>query len=173
MESSSPREAAKRPGRLAQLWLGIGSLGPLGHLPASGTVTVAVVGLPMYGLTRDWSIAFYLAIVTAWTLASVGLHQIGDRLLAEKDSRKLVWDELAGFAIAVTAVPFTWQLAVIALLVERGIDIAKIAPARAIENHWPGGWGVVGDDVVAGLYTCGLLHLLIRLAPGLVGLPHG
>lgn len=148
----------------------IGSIGPLGFLPASGTITVAVVGLPLFWLTRSWSTSLYVVATVIFTLDSVWLHQRGDSLLGEKDSRKLVWDEVAGFLIAVTAVPWTWRIALCALVIERALDIAKVPPARWIENRWPGGWGVVGDDVVAGVYTCVILHGLIRLAPGVMGL---
>ncbi len=152
--------------------LGIGSLGPLGHLPASGTVTVAVAGIPFF-LLVDWlepPLVPYLVFVFIFTAASIALHDVGDRILGEKDSRKLVWDELAGFWVAIIAVPFTWQLAVIAFFLERAIDIAKIPPANWIEQRWPGGWGVVGDDIIAGLYTCGILHAAIHYFPNWVGL---
>jgi len=147
----------------------IGSIGPLGFLPASGTVTVAIVGLPLFWLTRSWPTSLYIVATTIFTLVSVWLHQRGDTVLGEKDSRKLVWDEVAGFLIAVTAVPWTWRIAIFAFMLERAIDIMKIPPARRIENRWPGGWGVVGDDVIAGAYTCLILHLLVRLAPSLAG----
>jgi len=148
-------------------------MGPLGFLPASGTVTVGVVGLPLFWLTRDWPVPFYCAAAAAFILASVGLHQWGDRILGEKDSRKLVWDEVAGFLVAVIAVPFTWQTALAALLIERLFDVTKVQPARWVEDHWPGGWGVVGDDIVAGLYALMVLQGLIAVSPGLLGLPPG
>ena len=56
-------------------------------------------------------------------------------------------------------------LTVLAFFVERMIDIVKVPPANYVERRWPGGWGVVGDDVVAGLYTCALLHLIIWYKP--------
>ncbi len=77
----------------------------------------------------------------------------------------LVWDELAGYMVAVVGLPFTWQLALAAFLIERILDILKIPPANWIEDHVPGGWGVVGDDIIAGLYTCGILHAIARAAP--------
>jgi phosphatidylglycerophosphatase A len=131
----------------------IGSIGPLGHAPASGTVTVAVIGLPLFYLMHTWPWWAYTIVSIVFIGSSVWVHHIGDRVLGEKDSRKLVWDELAGFLIAVAFVPFTWQLALLAFLLERFLDIVKIPPAGWIERSWPGGWGVVGDDVVAGLYT--------------------
>lgn len=156
---------------MRRTWLLIGSIGPLGHLPASGTVTVAIVGIPLFAIMHRLPATTYLAITVAFTAASIGVHQVGDRILGEKDSRRLVWDELVGFMIAVALVPFTWQLVGLAFILERALDILKIPPARQIEKGWPGGWGVVGDDAVAGLYTCALLHLTIHLVPTLVGLP--
>lgn len=148
----------------------IGSLGPLGHVPASGTVTVAVVGVPLLWLTRDWSASVHLSVTLALAAVAVGVHHLGDRILNEKDSRRLVWDELIGYLLAVAFVPFSWRTALTALVIERVIDIVKVPPARWIERTWPGGWGVVGDDVVAGLYTCGTMHILILFAPDLIGL---
>ncbi|MBI4718846.1 MAG: phosphatidylglycerophosphatase A [Planctomycetes bacterium] len=147
----------------------LGSVGPLGYLPASGTATVAVVGIPLFWLTRGWPLAVYLPATVAFTAAAVALHHTGDVLLGEKDSRKLVWDELVGFLFATIAVPFNWKTAAIAFFLERGIDILKVPPGRQIEDHLPGGWGVVGDDVVAGLYTCAVLHALCFVFPVLRG----
>ena len=151
----------------------LGSIGPLGHLPASGTVTVAVIGLPLFWVMHGWPPSLYVIVTLAFTAGAVYIHHTGDRILGEKDSRRLVWDELAGFLFAVAFVPFTRELAAVAFVVERVLDILKVPPARQIEKYWPGGWGVVGDDLVAGLYTCGLLHLLVHLAPGVVGLATG
>jgi len=152
-----------------RLLLGVASFGPLGYLPASGTITVAVVGVPLFYLLHAWSAAAYVAFTLAFTATAIALHDWGDRLLGTKDSRLLVWDEIAGFLVAVAFVPFTWRLAIIAFFVQRGIDIVKVPPAPWIEKRWPGGWGVVGDDLLAGLYTCALLHLLMRFVPSVSG----
>jgi len=162
-------ERANTPKRSALLL--IGSIGPLGHLPASGTCTVILVGIPAYYALHGLSAVPYAVLVVAFSLASVWLHARGDALLGEKDSRKLVWDELAGFLVAVAFLPgFTWQLALSAVVVERLFDIAKIPPANWVEQRWPGGWGVVGDDLVAGAYTCALLHLGVYYLRGPLGL---
>ena len=154
-----------------RLLLLFGSLGPLGHAPASGTVTVAVVGLPLYLLMQRYlSAPLYIAVTVVFTLGAVWVHHAGDRILGVKDSRKLVLDELVGYLVAMIAVRPTWPLILLGFFVERALDIAKVFPANLVERKVPGGWGVVGDDVVAGLYTLGLLHLLCYLVPGLVGL---
>ncbi len=168
MSESSPQTEI-RPNRSALLL--IGSIGPLGHLPASGTCTVIAVGVPLYYLLSELERLPYAGLVIAFSLASVWLHARGDALLGVKDSRKLVWDELAGFLVAVAFLPeFTWQLAIAAVILERLLDITKFPPANWVERRLPGGWGVVGDDLVAGVYTCVLLHLGVYYLSGPLGL---
>lgn len=138
-------------------------------------MTVAAVGIPLAWLMRvylAWSIGLYLAVVIAFSLLSVWIHDAGDRALGEKDSRKLVWDELAGFFIAVAIMPWTWPMVAVAFFAERIIDIIKVPPANLIENNVAGGLGVVGDDVVAGVYTMILLLVLENFQPlhGVLGL---
>jgi len=152
-----------------RLLLLTGSIGPLGHAPASGTVTVGVLGVPLFWGMHDLPPVAYLAATMAFIGAAIVVHQAGDRILDDKDSRRLVWDELAGFMVAVAFVPFTWRLALAAFLLERLLDIIKLPPADRVEREWPGGWGVVGDDLIAGLYTCAILHTVIRFAPSLAG----
>jgi len=147
----------------------VGACGPLGYMPASGTITVACIGIPAFYLARDAATWIIPVAAFAVTVAAVWIHHVGDRILGEKDSRKLVWDEIAGYLIAILFVPFSWQTAITAFLFERAIDIVKVPPARTIERNWPGGWGVVGDDVVAGIYTCGIMQILVRIAPDLMG----
>ncbi|MFQ5413296.1 MAG: phosphatidylglycerophosphatase A [Phycisphaerae bacterium] len=159
LESKEPRNTYQR------ALLLIGSIGPIGHLPASGTLAVAVCGVPLFCAMASWPAWAYVVATVSLTAGSIALHDWGDRMLGTHDTRTLVWDELVGFMIAVAFVPFTWRLAIAAVIVERVLDIVKVPPAHWIERRWPGGWGVVGDDVVAGVYTCGLLHVAIHFGP--------
>lgn len=149
----------------------VGSIGPLGYAPASGTVAVAVVGIPLFLLLHRLPVPWYVALTALLTGVAVWVHHVGDRILGEKDSRKLVLDELVGFLVAMTAIPFTWQCITLGFALERLIDIAKVPPANLVEKKLPGGWGVVGDDVIAGLYTLAVLRLGCYLAPTCLGLP--
>ena len=93
----------------------IGSIGPLGYAPASGTVAVAVAGIPLFLLMHRLPLLWYLAGTVLLTALSIWVHDRGDRILGEKDSRKLVLDELVGFAVAMTAVPAAWQCILLGL----------------------------------------------------------
>lgn len=147
----------------------VGSIGPIGYAPASGTVAVAVAGIPLCWLMHRYlSAPVYLAVSVAFALASMWMHHWGDRVLGESDSRKLVWDELAGYFFAMFLVPFGLKAAVVAFFLERFIDIVKVPPANWVDRRMHNGVGVVLDDVIAGIYTCAIMHLLFRYAAWLV-----
>ncbi len=153
----------------------LASLAYLGFVPvASGTVAVAVVGVPLHLLLIGYfnlAWPWYALFVAGLTLFAVWLAGHGDRILREKDSSKSVIDEIPGYLIALIGFDVvTWRLVLAAFLLERALDIIKVPPARWIERCVPGGWGVVLDDVVAGLYALGLLHLLAAWFPNWLGL---
>jgi len=79
------------------------------------------------------------------------------------DAHPIVIDEVAGMLVAVFAVPHAAAspllLLVSAFLLFRLFDIVKPFPIRQVQNL-PGGWGVVADDLLAGLAT----NLVLRLA---------
>jgi phosphatidylglycerophosphatase A len=80
-----------------------------------------------------------------------------------KDPQFVVIDEVTGQWIALIGSRADWRHAVIALILFRLFDIVKPFPARQLERL-PEGWGIVLDDVAAGLYAWGvasLLHLLV------------
>ncbi len=84
---------------------------------------------------------------------------IAARESGRKDPQFVVIDEVIGQWIALLFCPFDWLHALIALVLFRLFDITKPFPARQLENL-PGGWGIVFDDVAAGLYALGVATLL-------------
>ena len=75
-----------------------------------------------------------------------------------KDPGQVVVDEGVGFLFTVALLPTDIWTVIVAFFVFRVLDIIKPPPARQLEAL-PGGWGIVVDDVVAGIYG----NLLIRL----------
>ena len=76
-----------------------------------------------------------------------------------KDPQFVVVDEVAGQWIALLGSHASWQHALIALVLFRLFDITKPFPVRQLESL-PEGWGIVCDDVAAGLYALGVASLL-------------
>jgi phosphatidylglycerophosphatase A len=77
-----------------------------------------------------------------------------------KDSSRVVIDEAAGICISLLFVPVTPVHVLVALLLFRFFDIVKPLFIRRMEKR-PGGWGVMLDDVLAGIYSNILLQILI------------
>ena len=129
--SAPPDDASAARPLSHRLMLLIGGLGPLGRAPASGTVTVALVGIPVFvaASALDVPLWAYLTALALLTGVSIWIHDVGDRILGEKDSRRLVLDELVGYFIAMIAVSPTWQLIALGFFLERAIDIAKVPGA--------------------------------------------
>jgi len=67
-----------------------------------------------------------------------------------------------GYLITMTAVPLSWQGVAAGFVLFRFFDITKIPPARFFDRRMKNGYGVVLDDVVAGIYSCIALHIFLR-----------
>ena len=76
-----------------------------------------------------------------------------------KDPGFVVIDEVAGQWIALLGSHANWRHALLALVLFRLFDITKPYPIRRLEAL-PEGWGIVLDDVLAGLYALGVASLL-------------
>lgn len=79
-----------------------------------------------------------------------------------KDSSKVVIDEVAGMLVALLFIPVTVLNVFVALVLFRFFDILKPLLIRRLEKL-PSGWGVMGDDVLAGIYSNIVLQVLLLL----------
>ncbi len=140
-----------------------------GYVPvASGTITTLIVGVPLYLLFSRLSATGYIIATVLFTGFSVYISHHAEIILKEKDSRKIVIDEFPGYLVAMILLPTNWKIMSVAFLIERALDIAKVFPANVVEKKVPGGLGVVMDDVVAGIYTCLILHAVLLYAPNVL-----
>ena len=73
----------------------------------------------------------------------------------------MVIDEVAGQLITMIAVPVSWKSALLGFILFRGFDIVKPPPVRQLEKL-PEGFGIVIDDVGAGLYALAVMQILLH-----------
>ncbi len=143
---------------LLSLWFGCG------RVPYAPGTAGTLGALPIYWLTRPHGL-FALALA-ALTIAVAGIWA-SSRVAAEtgtKDPQFVVVDEVAGVLVTWLAAPPTWQGIAIGFLLFRIFDWKKPFPARALERL-PGGFGIVCDDLAAGVW--GALALVVARAAGL------
>jgi phosphatidylglycerophosphatase A len=94
--------------------------------------------------------------LAAWAvLLGIGVYTAGEaqEILGGKDSPRIVIDEIQGMVLAAFLLPQTVSWVIAAFLLFRVLDILKPPPAGWCERRLPGGWGVMLDDTVAGLYA--------------------
>ncbi|PKN72940.1 MAG: phosphatidylglycerophosphatase A [Candidatus Cloacimonetes bacterium HGW-Cloacimonetes-3] len=85
------------------------------------------------------------------------------------DSGHIVIDEVCGYFVAVMFLPQTLLVGLYAFLFFRVFDIAKPFPISRSQKL-PKGWGVVVDDLLAGLFANVLTQIIIRIYPKFFGL---
>jgi phosphatidylglycerophosphatase A len=78
-----------------------------------------------------------------------------------KDPQLVVIDEVAGQLITLIAVPVAWKSLLLGFILFRGFDIVKPPPVRQLE-HLPEGFGIVIDDVGAGLYALAVMQIALH-----------
>ena len=76
-----------------------------------------------------------------------------EKIFNKKDSGLIVIDEMAGFLVTLYGIPLTGVSLLVGFLLFRLMDITKPFPIRRLEKALPSGWGIVGDDVLAGVYA--------------------
>jgi phosphatidylglycerophosphatase A len=135
----------------------------LGYAPvASGTVGT-LAGLPAFWLLQDLSPPAYLlgwAVVTAVAVWAAG---VAGRHYGKADDGRIVIDELSGYLVTVAFLPWSWTTALIGFAWFRLFDIVKPPPANWFDRHCKNGFGVVFDDVAAGVYAALALRATLWL----------
>ena len=86
-----------------------------------------------------------------------------DRVASEmqiKDPACIVFDEFVGIWVALFMLPAGWYWLLIGFVLFRGFDILKPWPVNWLDERLPGGWGIMLDDVAAGLYSLLVIQVL-------------
>jgi phosphatidylglycerophosphatase A len=95
------------------------------------------------------------------TLLGVACAQRADRAWGTEDNQHIVIDEVAGYLVTVIPVDrSSWAPLAVGFVLFRVLDSVKPPPIRWLDEHLPGGWGVVLDDVAAGVMGAGALLAL-------------
>jgi len=125
-----------------------------GYSPfASGTVATLIPGIPIFLLFSQMATGWYIAVTMFLIIISIYICEAGDRVLGEKDSSKIVIDEICGYLVTMMLIPVSVISVIAGFFLFRFFDIAKIQPAKWVEDKLPGGAGVALDDIIAGIYA--------------------
>jgi phosphatidylglycerophosphatase A len=139
------------PGEKAAFWLALWF--GCGLFPGAPGTAGTVGALPLYfllalgGPVAIAAGAVVLTFVGIWAAGRVAIQ------LDKKDPQVVCIDEVAGVMIALVVAPRTFAGIATAVVLFRLTDQIKPWPARMLERRCPGGWGIVLDDVAAGVWA--------------------
>ena len=151
------RTLSKPAGWLFGTALGVG-LFPVAPATLASLMAVAVYYfLPMSGDSP----AFFALIAVSLAIGPWACNSLTSP--EDPDPKRAVWDEVAGMWLTCLLLPKTLPWLAAAFVMFRVLDILKPWPIRRFERL-PGGWGIMADDVAAGLLGAAALNLVHRLA---------
>ena len=125
---------------------------------APGTMGT-VAAIPLYLLLCQLSLELYSVVLLVSIVAGVWICSRASADLGVHDHPGIVWDEFVGFWITLWAIPAEWPWILAGFVLFRIFDIAKPWPISWLDRNVHGGLGIMIDDILAGVFSCALLHL--------------
>ncbi len=132
---------------------------------APGTMGT-LAAIPLWWLLAQLPLGTYLIVVLIAAVAGIVICGRAADRLGVHDHGGIVWDEFVGFWIAMAALPVTWQSLILGFVLFRLFDILKPWPISWLDRRVSGGFGIMIDDVIAGLAAAGVITFLT--ASGLI-----
>jgi phosphatidylglycerophosphatase A len=126
---------------------------------APGTVGT-LFAIPLYLLLRPLPILFYLGFVVAFIAFAVWVSEKVSRDIQFHDHPGMCIDEFAGFFVTMIGAPAGWGWIALGFVLFRLFDIWKPWPISWLDEHVHGGFGMILDDIVAGLFAMIIIQLI-------------
>lgn len=124
-----------------------------------GTVG-AILALVLYGCLPPIPKLLYLIFLVVLYFVGVWASTIAEHYYGH-DAKQINVDEVLGMLTALAAVPKITWLAGLAFLLFRFFDIVKPFPIKTAQEKLPRGWGVMTDDLIAGIFANIILQFIV------------
>ena len=137
--------------------LGFGS----GLLPVAPGTAGTLAAVPLYLLLQDLPLGAYLTVVLVFLFGGILVCGYTAARLGVHDHPAIVWDEVVGYLVTMTAAPAGWSWLAAGFVLFRLLDIIKPWPIGWLDRRVHGGTGIMLDDVIAGVFAAALLQMLV------------
>lgn len=142
----------------------IATAGGAGYSPIAPGTCGTAVAVALACALSSLSMGVFALVTVAITMIAIAAAHRADLAWGTHDSQRIVIDEVAGYFVTLTPmIPIArgeWVPFAVAFVVFRFFDIVKPPPVRWLDQNLPGGWGVVLDDVAAGVMGAIVMVLL-------------
>jgi phosphatidylglycerophosphatase A len=132
----------------------------VGNIPFAPGTLGSLLGIPVCLGLAGLGLGGSIAGMAAFVFVAVWIAGRAEQVIGKRDAPAIVIDEVAGMVVTLAGLPLTPLNLGLGFVAFRALDIIKPFPARTIDSKMTGGWGVVLDDVVAGLYSNIFLRLI-------------
>lgn len=150
---------------LRRLGVFIATCAHVGYAPVAPGTFGSLVGLVMYYFVRrQASVAFELGTIAVVLLIAFWSATEAEHHFGGIDPGPVVIDEVIGMLMTLALHPVNVLGAIAGFVIFRVLDVVKPWPARRLERL-PGGFGVVLDDAMAGVYGNLIVWILVALLP--------
>ena len=129
-----------------------------GHVPIAPGTAGTLGAVPLYLALRPFGHAAVAIAALVLTALGIWVADIVAKVEGLKDPQLVVIDEVAGVLVTLSVARPTWAALAAGVVLFRIFDQTKPWPARTAERKLPGGWGIVLDDVAAGVWGAVVLY---------------
>lgn len=143
------------------MWIKIATVFGVGLIPKAPGTWGSLVTLPLALALMFLGPLVYMAVTLAMAIVAIVAAEEYEQQSKKHDSKEIVIDEVVGMLVTMTMLPLTWQSFVVGFILFRILDIWKPFPIRYFDRKVPGGFGVVMDDLVAGIIANVVLQLML------------
>ena len=120
-----------------------------------------VIAIPVYLLLQPLPLNVYIALVVALFLVGIPICAHTARRMGVHDHPAIVWDEIVGYLVTMMFAPPGWLWIAAGFVLFRVFDIAKPWPIRLLDRNVGGGFGIMVDDLLAGIFAAAVLQLMV------------
>ena len=139
----------------------------VGYIPLAPGTWGTIVGVGLYWLISGLAPFVYAVTVIAFIIFAIWVSGFAKELFDEVDPPQVVIDEVAGILVTLAFHKPELSVMIMGFIIFRVFDIVKPPPVRWIEKRFSNGFGVVMDDVMAGVYANVVLWVFEIAVPAL------
>ena len=133
----------------------------VGYLPLIPGTFASLVGVLIFYIART-NFLIYSCVTLCVTFSGFFVSGKAEKIFNKKDPKYIVIDEVCGMLLSLMFLPLDIKLVIIAFILFRLLDIIKPYPADIFQSL-SGSIGIMGDDIVAGLYTNLILQIVLKM----------
>jgi phosphatidylglycerophosphatase A len=132
-----------------------------GYIPIGPGTIGSILAIPLIILLPKNTSIYFLVTIAVSIIGVIAAYHLG-KVWQKKDDQRITIDEFAGMMLTLLFIKTTWWILIIGFILFRFCDIVKPLFIRSVERA-PGGFGVMLDDIVSGIFANLCLRLILLI----------